>query len=347
MDAYQVLAEKHGYGNSQRYRRILEFLMTPKQAELVTCLPATFEEVASKTGLGVDEVKRVIGDLFHRGVVIPKNLITMEGARFCREVLQLHDATEADQKTEEIYGERANELWDLWEDFTKNEWFAKRAAEYNKREISHDRVIPASGAIRGIPGITPYDDVIEILKAASLIGIVPCSCRRQSRRGDKAVEVCTMLERGAEYAITRGAGYKVSYEEALKVIDKAEEDGLVHTWVNRRDLKVGVLCHCDSVSCVLWAPPIKHGVPLEKSLAKSRFEAEVNQELCSGCQVCVDRCQFDAIEMVKPSGSKKYKAVVDTDKCWGCGMCVIRCKPGALSLKLVRSLEHIPLERPD
>ena len=77
-------------------------------------------------------------------------------------------------------------------------------------------------------------------------------------------------------------------------------------------------------------------------LPKSRFQAMVDQDLCNGCQVCVDRCQFDAIEMVRPEGSKKYKAVVDAEKCWGCGACYIKCAPVAITLELVRPAAHIP-----
>ncbi len=66
------------------------------------------------------------------------------------------------------------------------------------------------------------------------------------------------------------------------------------------------------------------------------FIAYVNAGDCNGCQQCLDRCQFDAIEMERPEGSKKYKAVVDADKCFGCGVCVITCKPEALKMRLAR-----------
>jgi len=33
------LAEKHGFGHSQPYLRVLRFLMTPEQAEMVAKLP--------------------------------------------------------------------------------------------------------------------------------------------------------------------------------------------------------------------------------------------------------------------------------------------------------------------
>ena len=53
-------------------------------------------------------------------------------------------------------------------------------------------------------------------------------------------------------------------------------------------------------------------------------------------------CLFDAIEMVKPEGSKKFKAVVDAEQCWGCGVCVLGCDQAALKMKTVRPAEHIP-----
>ena len=68
----------------------------------------------------------------------------------------------------------------------------------------------------------------------------------------------------------------------------------------------------------------------------------LDEELCTGCEICVDWCPFGAIEMIKTKGSKKEKAFVDTGKCMGCGICVLKCDFQALSLKLVRPPEHIP-----
>jgi NAD-dependent dihydropyrimidine dehydrogenase PreA subunit len=346
MVTYRVLAERLGWGDSERFRKILEFLMTPKQAEIVTYLPAAFEEVASKSGLSVEEVRKEIDVLFRKGVLIPRDFRTLEGARFARSTVQFHDATQADRKTEEIYGEKAPQLWELWQDFCEKEWYPGVAEEYAKKEVPSGRVIPAYKAIENIPGITPYDDVREILKVAPLTVVVPCSCRRRTRRTDIAVESCMQFGKSAEYAIERGSGWQLSYDEALKVIDKAEDNGEVHSWPNWQILSYGFMCNCDRVSCEAWAPLVQHGVSIGKRWAKSRFEAVVDQALCDGCQLCVDRCQFDAIDMVKPSASKKYKAVVDPEKCWGCGVCVIKCQTGALSFKLVRPLEHIPTKRP-
>jgi heterodisulfide reductase subunit A len=77
---------------------------------------------------------------------------------------------------------------------------------------------------------------------------------------------------------------------------------------------------------------------VEKGIAKSRFEAKVDVESCSGCQDCVEQCPFGAIEMVKLAGQKKMKAAVNPVKCFGCGVCAVQCAVDSIKLYEVR--EH-------
>ena len=46
----------------------------------------------------------------------------------------------------------------------------------------------------------------------------------------------------------------------------------------------------------------------------------MDQDSCTGCQDCVERCFFNAIEMKKFPSAKKLKASVDREKCFGCGV---------------------------
>jgi len=76
----------------------------------------------------------------------------------------------------------------------------------------------------------------------------------------------------------------------------------------------------------------------EKGIARSRFEAKVDVESCSGCQDCVEQCPFGAIEMIKVTGQKKMKASVNPSKCYGCGVCAVQCTTDSIKLYEVR--EH-------
>ena len=60
--------------------------------------------------------------------------------------------------------------------------------------------------------------------------------------------------------------------------------------------------------------------------------AQVNQEICSSCGVCVSICPFSAPSFDK-EGRYAGKAQVNPVLCKGCGLCVASCRSGALHLK--------------
>lgn len=53
---------------------------------------------------------------------------------------------------------------------------------------------------------------------------------------------------------------------------------------------------------------------------------------CVGCEVCVQICPFNAIDM-QLSRDKRRVAVVNEALCKACGLCVSACRPGAINLK--------------
>ena len=68
----------------------------------------------------------------------------------------------------------------------------------------------------------------------------------------------------------------------------------------------------------------------------------IDTTYCTGCQTCVERCHFDAIEMKKVPGSKKMKTSVIKEHCMGCGLCIYKCPSEAMHFELIRPAEHIP-----
>ncbi|MCS7130075.1 MAG: (Fe-S)-binding protein [Archaeoglobaceae archaeon] len=349
--SYEILMEKLGFPRSELMRKILEYLMDEESAKVASLLPGTVKEIAKKIGMEEEKVRRILEDLFVKGVVIPKDFKNREFFRFARNIVQLHDASLASEKMKDP------EYAKLWKDFIEKEAHGAvlKTLIHEGRKLS--RVVPAYNAIKDLPDVLPHENIKEMLKAQKKIAVVPCSCRNvtfltgegcrftKENAEDKRTWKCIQVGRGAEYVIERGVGIEITVEEALKLIDEMEKDGLVHMWPNTAkivDPRISVNCNCCADCCENFISAKFAKVSMNSLLEKSRYEAFVETEKCNGCQTCIERCHFDAIELYRPEGSKKFKAKVIAEKCFGCGVCVIGCKQNAIKLKAVRPPEFIP-----
>ncbi|AGK61193.1 hypothetical protein Asulf_01195 [Archaeoglobus sulfaticallidus PM70-1] len=344
--SYEVLMQRLGFPDSELLKKILEYLMSEEEAKIAAVLPGSTDEVAEKLDMDIGRVREILENLFKKGVVIPKNFRNREYYRFARDIIQLHDATLASKHMKDT------EYAKLWKVFGEKEAHARMGQFLSASGFKIWRVIPAYRAIKDLPNVLPYENIVEMIKAQEKIAVVPCSCRNVTMLAgdgcnytDESYWHCIQFGRGAEYVIARGSGREISVEEALEIIERAEEDGLVHTWPNTAkivDNRVTVNCNCCSDCCEFFLSAKFANVPMETLLEKSRYEAYVDEDECIGCQTCIDRCHFDAIEMYRPEGSKKFKARVVAENCFGCGVCVVGCEQEAIKLKAVRPAEHIP-----
>jgi len=58
---------------------------------------------------------------------------------------------------------------------------------------------------------------------------------------------------------------------------------------------------------------------------------EINEELCSGCGICVAVCYYDAVRLEKRDGGSV--AVIDDIRCKRCGLCESACPAWAIRIK--------------
>ncbi len=70
-----------------------------------------------------------------------------------------------------------------------------------------------------------------------------------------------------------------------------------------------------------------------ETLSSEPVVASVDEELCSGCGLCVTACAYDARKM----DEKKHIAIVEEVLCQGCGACPTACPSGACELKNFRT----------
>ena len=349
-DPYDALAGRLGFPGSTLLRSILQMLMTSDQARLAEALPGSVAEVAEKTGVPEEEARRELDALYYKGIVFPSgDFNNRDYFRFARHIIQLHDST---LSSRDMDIERDRAFFQKWHDFCREEMYPRLAAMFRAVTVRLSRVIPAHNAIKDLPDVLPCEDFHQILKAQPLIALVPCSCRtRTTAVGEQCAHTaeaetwhCLQFGRGAEYVLNRGSGKRLTLEQALALCDEIESDGLIHRWANNADLTgVNTSCQCCRDCCEEYVSLDTGDIPVADWWEKSRFEAYMaDVDSCTGCQDCVDRCQFDAISMVKFEGSKRLKASICADKCFGCGACVVGCPPASLKMRAVRPPESIP-----
>lgn len=190
------------------------------------------------------------------------------------------------------------------------------------------RTIPVQESIHMERQVAAFDDACAILSKVDLIVVTDCICRKSKSVIDEAcgkpVEVCFMFGSMAKYYLDNKMGRKISYDEGVKILQEAHQAGLVTQPATSQN--PGGLCNCCGDCCgILRAIKLD---PKPADLVYSNHQAAVLGENCSGCEICMDRCQMEAISM-----DHEGIAVIDYDRCIGCGLCVMTCPSDAISLK--------------
>ncbi len=346
-DSYTILAEKLGYGESPQLRRVLEYLMTKEQADLAAALPAEREDLARKFNLSLVAVNDQLYTLFRKGVVFPQNCDAtdfkeLKGWHFAPNIHRLSDGSQTSWLLDAV---RHKKLFEFWEEFWVSEHTREKVLARGQG-TPQLRVIPALKAILNGPQIHPWEDVRTIINEARVIALISCSCRKRKQSvGNGCARshpfTCIQFDKSAEYYLLRGIGMRLTKAEALDKLNETEDNGLVHIWWNKAAM-CAAMCNCCTDCCVMLEPVSTLNLPATTGLAKSRYEASVDQDECSGCKTCVKWCPFHAIGADRAAGSKKVRVHVDPEKCMGCGVCVLKCKTQSMKFKAVRPMESIP-----
>ena len=195
------------------------------------------------------------------------------------------------------------------------------------RTIPVEESIPVPEKYR----VSDYDSVSKLIEnTPGQIAVANCICRQTSRilgngcQKTDLEEACLII--GPDHArrhVDMGIGRYVSKEEAFEILHKAQQAGLVLQPENSQ--RPEAICCCCGDCCVLLKMLVKHPRPVE--LYITNFYAEVDRALCTGCEVCVEKCQLNAREMVDGI------AEVNLDRCIGCGNCVVLCPEGANKMR--------------
>jgi len=327
--------------------QILRNQLTADEAKLLVELDngATREQLASSLKMDEKSLSAMLEDLVKRRFLLPAG--TTGGGELPGCVgFQGYNIP----KTPRFFphGPDTPETKKLWTELFRSGYYHKSVidaflARKKVTGLAPRRIIPARKALALSPNIPReqilwYEDIEQILKRHEIITVGKCGCKRVWGSCDTPMEVCLGFRKPQDSRMGRR---EITLEEAIALMDEAADKGLVHKPWNQIDLTTPGLCNCCPCCCVVLNPAINLGV-LHEVVEPSRFKAVIDEEKCQGCQTCVDRCPFDAIEMRKVPGSKKMKAFILDEECMGCGLCIIKCPKQAMHLEIVRPPDHIP-----
>jgi Pyruvate/2-oxoacid:ferredoxin oxidoreductase delta subunit len=296
------------------------------EADLILAMPADVPTLSEKLGRSQEETRKMVDRLFVKGLIFPSFKTDPPTWRGCAHMVQFHDASI-------LWPDAPREFLDAWQDWSETEGLELTKAAVEKMARPVMRVIPVGLAVEPEEQILAVDDVRMAIENAEVIAVTPCTCKIAAQKCDTTLECCVQLNNAARYAISRGTGRELNKEEALELMKKVEEEGLVHTVNNLKSMHQ-VICNCCRCCCQNFPVKIQYGL---NSVAPSRFQAEIDRDQCSGCEVCLDRCFFGAIEM-----QDDVAEVTQAGMCVGCGLCQVVCPDDAIGLNEVRPLDYIP-----
>ena len=190
------------------------------------------------------------------------------------------------------------------------------------------RIIPVNESVDVSQHVASYEDACEILKKVDTIVVAECICRKErgmiGRACDKPVETCFMFGSMARYYIDNNLGRKVDYEEAVRIVKEAQDAGLVTQPATSQN--PSGMCNCCGDCCGLLRGLNKLSNPAD--FVFSNHYAVLDGDLCTGCEICIERCQMHALSM-----SDERIAQINLNRCIGCGLCVTTCPVGAITLE--------------
>lgn len=191
------------------------------------------------------------------------------------------------------------------------------------------RTIPVGKSFNVAHNVASYENAREIIISKEKIAIADCICRTQQKLLEKGcgkpLEVCFLFGSHADYYLENKMARVISQEEALSILDTCEAAGLVNQPANM--INPGGMCNCCGDCCGVLRALRNHPNPSEQ--VTNNYWVHLESDACTGCGLCLDRCQMEAIRVEEEGIS-----VIEQNRCIGCGLCVTTCPENALSMVL-------------
>ncbi len=127
-----------------------------------------------------------------------------------------------------------------------------------------------------------------------------CSCRYGRAKlhegcGDNPEEWCLGVGDMADYCVETKKGRYVTYDEAMAILKRAEDNGFVHQITNiDGQNKIFAICNCNVNVCNALRTSQLFNTP---NMSRSAYTAKVDKDKCVACGQCVEYCPAGAVKL--------------------------------------------------
>jgi len=333
-EVYKALAKRLnqnpvGAPLNETLMQILSVMYTDKEAAIGAAFPAgftTLDKLLQATGLPAAELLCRLEQMADKGLVID---IPRQDTRYYQLsplVVGFFEYTfmRASSKLP------LKELAELFEQYHReagvvNEFFGAETKMF--QTWAYESLLPDELETE----VLTYEKASEMIRDAGGGSLTMCYCRHQAWHLGKACkapmeDVCMSLGGASEWLVRRGFARPASTDQLLRVLEQTEELGLVHLADNVQK-KPAYICHCCGCCCGLLRSINEHETP---SVHPSNFLPAINQEACTGCGACVERCHVKALQLTETAGDNYAELLAA--RCLGCGACIRGCRQSAIKL---------------
>ena len=302
---------------------ILKYFFTPREARIALCL--------SLRSTGVDAIRKRFKKKFRIEFSHEEMTALLDGM-FIKGVIRRSEAASSPRygvamlaigMFEYHVDDLTRELVDMMHRYFDEAF----GTEFFRSSLPQLRTSPHLAAILPEYIVDTYDNMRHfITHTREPLYVANCVCKqgealigKPCRQTDN-YEVCVLI--GETGYAARGRARRISKEECLALLDMAEKKGMVLQPGNSK--KPNVICICCGCCCGVLTTAKKQ--PRPARFFATNYYARVDAASCTGCGICVKRCQMEALV----ADGKTLR--VDSNRCIGCGLCVTTCKPGAARL---------------
>ena len=132
------------------------------------------------------------------------------------------------------------------------------------------------------------------------IGASICYCRYGRKKLDEGCaddyhDWCIGVGDMADYCRETGRGHDITYDEAMEILKRAEDNGYVHQVTNiDGEGKIFAICNCNVKICNALRTSQLFNTP---NMSRSAYVAKVEPEKCVACGRCVEYCPAGAVKL--------------------------------------------------